>query len=211
MESRFDLAQFFEEHRTSFLLGLVGLFLLGVGVLSAVVVGLNQSKPAVEIIPAEESELSQVEEIVVDVAGAVEKPGVYRLSAGSRINDALVAAGGLSADADRVKVERYINLAQKLNDGIKIYIPSVGEQEAVGAVSSAYSGVEGSVIGTSTQGKVDINTASAQDLDALWGIGEKRAAAIIENRPYGDIREIETRAGIPRNVFERIKDKISVY
>ena len=211
MESRFDLAQFFEEHRTSFLLGLVGLFLLGVGVLSAVVVGLNQSKPAVEIIPAEESELSQVEEIVVDVAGAVEKPGVYRLSAGSRINDALVAAGGLSADADRVKVERYINLAQKLNDGIKIYIPSVGEQEAVGAVSSAYSGVEGSVIGTSSQGKVDINTASAQDLDALWGIGEKRAAAIIENRPYGDIREIETRAGIPRNVFERIKDKISVY
>ncbi|MCH7951928.1 ComEA family DNA-binding protein [Patescibacteria group bacterium] len=211
MESRFDLAQFFEEHRTSFLLGLVGLFLLGVGVLSAVVVGLNQSKPAVEIIPAEEAELSQVEEIVVDVAGAVEKPGVYRLSAGSRINDALVAAGGLSADADRVKVERYINLAQKLNDGIKIYIPSVGEQEAVGAVSSAYSGVEGSVIGTSTQGKVDINTASAQDLDALWGIGEKRAAAIIENRPYGDIREIETRAGIPRNVFERIKDKISVY
>lgn len=211
MESRFDLAQFFEEHRTSFLLGLVGLFLLGVGVLSTVVVGLNQSKPAVEIIPAEEAELSQVEEIVVDVAGAVEKPGVYRLSAGSRINDALVAAGGLSADADRVKVERYINLAQKLNDGIKIYIPSVGEQEAVGAVSSAYSGVEGSVIGTSTQGKVDINTASAQDLDALWGIGEKRAAAIIENRPYGDIREIETRAGIPRNVFERIKDKISVY
>jgi competence protein ComEA len=210
MEKSFDLERIFEEHRTPFLLGLVGLFLLGVGVLSTVVVSLNRSKPEVEIISSQESESSELLEVVVDVAGAVEKPGVYRLASDSRVNDALLAAGGLSGEADRDWVSRYINLAQSVSDGIKIYIPTVGEKQQadVGATSAVTD--TGSVIGLQTQDQVSINMGSAAELDALWGIGEKRAQAIIENRPYSSLDELMTKAGIPKNVFERIKDKISL-
>ncbi len=100
MEIRFDLEKFFEEHRTTFLLVIAGLFLLGVGVLSTVVVSLNRSKSEVEIISSQEIEIGEEEEYVVDVSGAVENPGVYRLPRDSRVNDALMAAGGLSSDAD---------------------------------------------------------------------------------------------------------------
>ena len=66
-------------------------------------------------------------------------------------------------------------------------------------------------LGAETVGKVNVNTASAQELDALWGIGEKRSAAIISNRSYSSTEELMTKAGIPKNVFERIKDEVVVF
>ena len=206
-----NLDRVFEEHRVTLLLALIGLFLLGVGVLSAVTIAMNRSKPTVEIIPVQEAESTDTLEIVVDVAGAVEKPGLYRLPRDARVNDALVAAGGFSADADRNWVEKYINLAQSLSDGIKLYIPTVSEDlsaETLGSNNPADAG--GAVIGYQTQ-TVNVNTASLAELDSLWGIGEKRAQAIIDNRPYGNLSELTSKAGIPKNVFERIKSQISLY
>lgn len=208
-----NLPDLFEEYRSQFILGLAGLFLLGVGVLSVVVLSLKQSEPKVEILSTDESSLEESGEMMVDVEGAVEKPGVYKLVADARVNDALVAAGGLSAEADREWISRYINLAQPLKDGIKVYIPFIDERADKGLLTTDQSGAkvqQGEIIGLSEKGKININTASVSELDSLWGIGEKRAQDIIGNRPFEAIEELRDKKIIPTNVFERIKEEISI-
>ena len=171
-------------------------------------------KPKVEIVgEGQGSELigssePMRSEIVVDVAGAVEKQGLYKLPSGSRVGDALVMAGGLAAQADREWVSKYINLAEEAKDGGKIYIPRQSEssdnQNAQGVGDS-----DGEVAGVTN--KININTASASELDSLWGVGEARAKTIIENRPYGSVEELLTKAKIPQNVYDSIKAQVTVY
>lgn len=141
------------------------------------------------------------EMIWVDVAGAVEKPGVYELEKGSRVKDALVAAGGLSEIAKREYLEKVINMAAEVVDGEKIYIPRQGTDD-------------GEVLGGSDDnlgGLIDINSASVSELDTLWGIGDKTAKKIIDNRPYGKVEELLEKGVLKSNVYEEIKDKVSVY
>ncbi len=183
-------------------------------VIAGVVVALRESQGKrgedVEII--ETNEIDETTEIIVDVGGAVENPGVYRLTVDSRVGDALTAAGGLGQDADRGWVARYLNLAQVVPDGAKIYIPRSGEGNDKSQITNAKLGeVAGVVIGPGQPGTININTASASDLDRLWGIGEKRAADIIANRPYQNVEELMTKAAIPKNVYERIKGEVTVY
>lgn len=191
--------------KKSFLVPLGGAMLVLVG-LGYQLIGNSQKKEEiVEIIPAEERILGDdVAQAViwVDVGGAVEKPGVYDLAIGSRVNEALVAAGGLSLKADRSWVGRYLNRAQVLGDGVKIYVPEMGEGSSVGET------LEGS--GTLQGSGVSINTGSKTELDSLWGIGEIRAEAIISNRPYQSIEELKTKASIPQNVIDKNRDKISL-
>ena len=185
----------------------IGLGILGVGLLIAGgVVALRQAqgKSENEVVITESTEKAEGTEVIVDVGGAVEKPGVYQLPADARVNDALIAAGGLGAAADRVWVARYLNLAQIVVDGAKIYIPRSGE-----GVSSSQLSVDSNI--GQISGAININTASQSELDSLWGIGEKRAADIIANRPYQSIGELMSKAGIPKNIYEKIKDKIIVY
>lgn len=199
-KDQFNPEEIWERYKLPIVLGLVGLILVGIGTLSVLL--LQQKETAIEILPVEEK-ISQT--IFIDFQGAVEKPGVYELSADSRLNDLLILAGGLSATADRGWVERNLNLAQKLVDGAKIYIPQQGEE---------VKGQEGDKVAGSSAvvtGKININTASASELDSLWGIGEARAKAIIDNRPYQLIEELLSRKIIPQNVYERIKDEIAVY
>jgi competence protein ComEA len=143
-------------------------------------------------------------EIVVDVAGAVEKPGVYKIPSNSRIGDALVLSGGLAANADREWVAASLNLAQKLEDGEKIFIPDKSANQQV-------SDSEVQIAGKSVSTKININTASVVELDALNGIGEARAKAIVANRPYSKTEEIVIKAKIPQSVYEKISSNISVY
>lgn len=178
--------------------GAVGVMLSGYGVWEAV----RPREAVVEIV--EEGEHGEPQSIYVDVAGAVERPGVYTLASGSRVGEALAAAGGLSAQADRNYVTRYLNLAEKVADGAKIYVPLIGESE-----SSANQQISESV--SHGEGKVNINTASVSELDSLWGIGEARAQAIVDNRPYSSVEELESKAGIPSNVYEVIKERVGVY
>lgn len=185
---------------------LAAAFFLGAVVLGLLaVMAFWPARPTIEIIPAEE-ETTPVS-VFVDLAGAVERPGVYELTAGARINDLLIKAGGLSAQADRDWVAKNLNLAQNLTDGAKIYIPVKGE---VGRESEVKGTAE---VGPATAiaGKISLNSASLHQLDTLWGIGEKRASDIVANRPYQKIEELVEKKIVPQNVFDRIKDQITVY
>lgn len=190
---------FVRQYGLLLLLGLVGILILVYGIGSAI-----YSEPAtVEIIKGDSVEAADKPEIVVDIAGAVEKPGLYKLSPGSRIGDALVLAGGLSATADREWVAKTINLAEVIKDGGKVYIPVKQENTPLNQNTNTALGEQ--------SGKVNINTASMFELEKLNGIGEARAKAIIDNRPYSNSEELMTKAKIPKSVYETIKDSIRIY
>ena len=140
--------------------------------------------------------------IVVDISGAVEQPGVYTMPYDSRIDNVLITAGGLAPKADRKYISRYINLAQRVIDGMKIYIPfendnfiSQSSQEAGGVVKVSR--------------LININLASSSELDSLPGIGTVTAGKIIAGRPYQNITELTSRSIVTKSVFDKIKDKIS--
>ena len=200
----FNFQEIWEKNKIVVIFGLIGLILVGVGVLTRLLI--HQKEPEIQIVSSEEQKTQ--EKIFVHLEGAVEKPGVYELAPESRLNDLLILAGGLSAQADREWAEKNLNLAQKLADGAKIYIPKVGE---MADYSLRPLGEKGKVAGVNVGGKINLNTASVSQLDSLWGIGEKRAADIVNNRPYQTTEELITKAKIPKNVYEKIKDEISVY
>jgi competence protein ComEA len=116
-----------------------------------------------------------VEELVVDVEGAVVQPGVHRLPTGARVTDAVAAAGGLGPTADGAR----LNLAAPLQDGERVYVPAVGEEPP--PIVGPGSGAAGAGA-QAPAGPVDLNRADAAALDALPGIGPATAAAIIEHR-----------------------------
>ena len=134
--------------------------------------------------------------IVVDVAGAVVHPGVYRLVAGSRIADALAAAGGATDDADLAA----LNKAAPVRDGQRVYVPRPGETVPAGSA------------GSDAQLKIDVNHATATELEALPGIGPTIAARIVRSRgghPFARIEELQTRGLVTARVFADIKDMVT--
>jgi competence protein ComEA len=117
--------------------------------------------------------------IVVQAAGAVARPGVYRLPPGARVDDLVRAAGGLAPDADGDRV----NLAAVLSDGQRVYVPRAGEDVPADAATSGSS---------STAELIDLNRASISDLDALPGIGPTTAQAIVDYRTkHGRFRSVD--------------------
>lgn len=142
--------------------------------------------------------------IKVDLSGAVEKPGVYQMPVDSRIGEALILAGGLTAKADRTYLSKYINLAQKLTDGQKVYIPFQGEE--INKVNYNNNWVTSK---TSTSGQININTASQQELESLPAIGPVTAQKVINGRPYQTIEELLTKKILGKAVFQKIKDRVT--
>ena len=135
--------------------------------------------------------------IVVDIVGAVARPGVVRLPAGSRVLDALLAAGGMTGDADLVA----LNKAAPLRDGMRIYVPRPGEMVPAGAA------------GSTAETKVNVNSATANELDALPGIGPATAAAIVRARtakPFASAEELQTRGLVSPKVFADLRDLVTV-
>lgn len=199
-----SLKKIFQERPYLLTLGLLGGLLMVVGVLSVVAISSRSTRGELVI-----QKVSEVEgdKLAVDVAGAVIKPGVYELKSGVRINEALIAAGGLGEEADREWVERNLNLAQKVTDGQKIYIPSIQETNTNTNKDSPRSNLQG----LSLEDKININTASIAELDRLWGVGEATAKKIIDNRPYGAVEELLTRKVVKNNVYEAIKNQITVF
>ncbi len=200
------LIEILREYWLFILVGVVGIALVCVGLWGVV----KPSENKVEILrQAQDKSLDEeVGQIVVDVAGEVENPGVYELEKKSRIGEAISLAGGLSEGADREWVTKYLNLASEVEDGGKVYIPS--QNEGIEGSDQGAVGSGGDVAGVSV-GMININTASASELDSLWGVGGARADSIITNRPYGSVEELMSKAGIPSNVYEEIKDEVSVY
>lgn len=146
--------------------------------------------------------------VFVHIDGAVAAPGVYELTgAHPRVNDAVMAAGGLAGDADTSA----LNLAAVLSDGEKIYVPRQGEVVAGQASSGAASGSD---VGASSSGVININTATAEELDSLPGIGPSTAAAIVEDRerngPFASPEDLMRVSGIGEGKFSKLKDQIRV-
>src|SRR3989344_9681048 len=133
-------------------LSFLGIILIIGGIFTS---GLNKQKP--KDFPKESLVESQ-KLISVDVSGAVKNPGVYQLKDGSRIEDGIKIAGGFSDNVNQEYVLKYLNLAQKLSDGSKVYVPLEGEQ-----VSSSQT----TVAGTSNQAKVNINLSLQSEIEAL--------------------------------------------
>lgn len=179
----------------------IGIFLLLIGAVS-----LTRQLPVfesdkVEILSAE----NETAEAVVEIGGAIEKPGVYKMPPGSRVDDLLIASGGLSANADREWITRTLNRAAKLADGQKIFIPDKSQSANVISQNQNVN------LKTETGGLININVASQKLLEELPGIGPVTAQKIIENRPYSAVEELITRKILKQKVYEENKDKLSVY
>lgn len=149
-----------------------------------------------------DSDKSDIDQIYVQIDGAVKKPGVYRLPADARVFLLIERAGGLNSDA----ADSELNQAELLTDGQKITVltkKELKEQKKTADES-----------GTRPDGKVDINKADESTLTTISGIGPSRAAAIIayreENGPFKKTEDITNVSGIGDSTYQRIKDKITV-
>lgn len=135
-----------------------------------------------------------VQKVKVDIEGAVEQPGIYEMTNDSRIQDVLITAGGMTPKANRTYVSQNINLAQKVYDGLKIFIPEISSLSNLSDLSHL----------------ININTASPSQLDTLPGIGEATATKIINGRPYQNISQLVEMHIVTQSVFTKIKDLISL-
>lgn len=157
-----------------------------------------------DIESSENSEGPEIKNIVVYVCGAVSSPGVYEIGEGSRLSDAVNAAGGLTGEADMDN----FNLAKKAEDGEKIRIPFIGEERELSDNSDSNLSSEQS------GGKINLNTASKEQLMTLSGVGESKADAIIKYREanggFKAVEDIMNIEGIKEGVFNKIKDDICI-
>lgn len=190
-----------EKYKVSIIFGLIGAILIGVGFL---IPRLNLFKQEPVFEPAAESQTQESLDINVDIAGAVKKPDVYELSDGSRIKDAIDAAGGLARFADKDWISKNLNLAQIIGDGTKIYIPKKGE-----LVGSSTTGGSSLGAATETSVKININYASSSELDTLPRIGPVTAQKIIDGRPYSSVEDLINNKVLGPKTYEGLKDLVS--
>lgn len=195
------------------------LFLLGIGL--TLLAGCSFSSPlkgdaggATVMVRGEEevtaeAASTQARTIFVHVCGFVKHPGVYELSPDARADAAIEAAGGFTKEAD----ENAWNLAAPLEDGMQIYIPDEDSAAREGQAANA-AGSAGAGAGAESGSKVNINTATKEELMTLSGIGESRAEEILRTRQeigaFASIEEIKEVSGIGDGIFGRIKDSITV-
>lgn len=142
--------------------------------------------------------------ITVDVKGAVKAPGIYDLPVGSRINDAVQKAGGLTEQADA----KAINLAQKISDETLVYVPTQGEEVSSQPASSGTGGA------SNKEKKVNLNKASLEELKQVTGLGGKRAQDIINHREsngkFKSVDDLKKISGFGAKTIEKLKDYVTV-
>jgi competence protein ComEA len=162
--------------------------------------------------PARASDAVQGGDVVVDVQGAVVQPGIHRLAAGSRIADAIASAGGYGPRVDTDRAGREINLAAQLHDGDRVLVPS--RDDPPGSVAGGSPASAGAGSGTAGPGRlVDLNHASASELDTLPGIGPVTAQKIIaarEEQPFATIEALRDRKVVGGAAFDKLKDLVTV-
>jgi competence protein ComEA len=142
-------------------------------------------------------------EIVVDVEGGVQRPGIQRLFGGARVADAIVAAGGYAASADLLAAAASLNLAKPLADGEQVFVPVLGAAPA-SPLAAAVSGGGGGAAGL-----VNLNTATPEELEALPGIGTVTVQKIVaarQERPFASLEEAVERGVLNRGQLEQIRE-----
>jgi len=148
-------------------------------------------------------------ELVVEIVGAVTRPGVYRLPAGTRIGDLVDAAGGYSPRVDVDRASRELNLAALLADGDQVRVPSRDDAAATFGAANAGGGAQ-----PASDDLVDLNAATSAELEALPGIGPATAGKIIaarEEQPFTTIDELRSRGVLGEKTFEKVRDLVVVH
>ncbi|MFO3664799.1 helix-hairpin-helix domain-containing protein [Anaerococcus sp. ENR0831] len=170
-------------------------------------VSLIENEDDFNIESIDENKSQQSEDIKVHISGQINKEGVYEVKQGDRLDDLIKQAGGLSPDAD----SNSLNLAMKLEDQMKIYIPN--KNEILNENSTNTDQLVSKPDSISENGKININTASKEELMTLPNIGDKRAQAIIEYRDtkkFETIEEIKNVTGIGEKFYQAMQDLITV-
>ncbi len=185
--------KFYSQHKIELILAGSGLFFILLGSLSSLKPYIFP--PAVQVL----GKNTETKEVMVDIQGAVVKPGVYKLVTGSRIQDLLDKAGGLLIDSDTKWIEVNLNRAKKVSDGEKIYIPKINDPAAAGQMTK------------SQNNTININAATKPELEAIAGIGAVTAEKIINGRPYQELAELVSRKIISAKLYTQIKDLLSVW
>lgn len=157
--------------------------------------------PPAAVIPTPEPTATAAP-LVVFVSGAVQAPGVYELPSGARVADALERAGGFTSDAN----VNAVNQAAPLHDGDQVYVPTMEEEPSVPTA-----GISNAPSPTAVEnGLINVNTATAEELERLPGIGETRAQDIIANRPYESVDDLERVPGIGPATLEELRPHVVV-
>ncbi|MBI5358612.1 helix-hairpin-helix domain-containing protein [Candidatus Amesbacteria bacterium] len=178
--------KFYSQYKIELILAGSGLFFIFLGLKSHVF------PPTVQIL----NKNIEQKEIMVDIQGAVNKPGLYKLVTGSRIQDLLDKAGGLLIDSDTKWIEVNLNRAKKVSDGEKIFIPRINDQSAIINSKSKL---------------ININAGTKAELEAIAGIGAVTAEKIINGRPYQELAELVSKKIISAKLYTQIKDLLSVW
>lgn len=150
---------------------------------------------------------SELNDIKIDVAGAVNSPGVFTLSKESRIEDAVRMAGGFSEKVSREFVAKSLNLSQKVVDGQKLYIPFEGEATGITGTTST---TGSRVAGVSATGKIGLNSAGQSQLEELPGVGPVTAGKIIDGRPYEKVEQLLEKKAVSKKVYSEILDLVDL-
>lgn len=151
------------------------------------------------------------EPLVIDVSGGVARPGLYRLPPGSRVGDAIDAAGGFGPSVDAAAATAALNLAEPLTDGAKVLVPERGQPTPAVGTDGPVAVGGGPPAGGG--GKVDINSASSAQLEELPGIGPVTAAKIIaarEEAPFRGVEELLSRKVLGPSTYEKVKALVTV-
>jgi competence protein ComEA len=205
-----QLEEFLFKFRFQTLLIIFGLLLIGLGVvIGSKMFGGSSSK--IEVLNSDNGGKEDKSQVITEISGEVEKPGVYRLANDARIEDLLIVAGGLSENADRAWVEKSLNRAAKLVDGQKVFIPPINQSSPPSANNLVQYQNVSSVLDNQGSGLVNINAAGLKELDALPGIGPVYAQNIIDHRPYSSSEDLVQKKVVPKNVYEKIKEKVTTY
>jgi competence protein ComEA len=154
--------------------------------------------------------------LVVDVQGAVARPGIVELPAGARVADAIAAAGGYGPRVAADRVAQVLNLAAVVKDGDQVVVPSRDDRATApttGTGSGSAGGSAGGGAGAGAGGPIDLNHATIAELDALPGIGPVTAAKIVaarDEQPFGSVEDLRTRKILGAATFDKVKDLVTV-
>ena len=171
----------------------------------------QEDKAKIEIVDVGEDGLEDISDgsdLIIDLSGAVVKPGVYKITSGKRLNDLLELAGGFDEDVDRMWVQKELNLAAKLKDAQKIYIPFNGEMTRESDETNYQ------VLADQDMALVNLNVADSSQLESLPGIGPSMAAKILELREqqgsFGSVEDLLSISGFGEKTLDKIRDSVVV-